>query len=272
MINKFESIQKNIIIHNKIAKEYEKKHGEIYNEVEQERLRLSLKMAISNIETEGKEKTVMDFGCGAGNLTNKLTEFGCDVLACDVSQGFLDLINSRIYSQNVKTQKLNGINLSEVPNESVDMVATYSVLHHVPDYLEIIHEFSRVLKPGGVIYIDHEPSEEYWLNINIYSIFKNEMSKFIKINWQKYFVPTNYYDWFIRKTINPRYHREGDIHVFEDDHVDWRKIKSILIGFGFDVVFDESYLLYRRGYDIKTYEKYKPLTTDMRVMIFKKIK
>ncbi|MGH7593998.1 MAG: methyltransferase domain-containing protein [Gemmatimonadales bacterium] len=38
------------------------------------------------------------------------------------------------------------MNLSNVKDRSVDMVATYSVLHHVPDYLGILPELLRVLR------------------------------------------------------------------------------------------------------------------------------
>lgn len=55
------------------------------------------------------------------------------------------------------------------------MVATYSVLHHVPDYLKIVDEFVRVLKPGGVIYIDHEVSPSYWEINDTYQSYLEEL-------------------------------------------------------------------------------------------------
>lgn len=263
-------INDNIIIHNKIANEYEKNHGEIYNDFEQLRLKNCLNLGISFISTKSKFNTVIDFGAGAGNLTKHLSDLNCNVISCDVSVGFLDLINSKEYPTNVLTHKINGVDLNEISDSSVDMIATYSVLHHVPDYLSLISEFIRVIKPGGIIYIDHEPSDEFWLHSKSYSDFKIEMSKFNKINWSKYFIILNYYDWFIRKFINPRYHREGDIHVFDDDHVEWEEIIKITNLNNLDTIYDESYLLFRRNYDFKTFEKYSNLTSDMRVMIFKK--
>jgi ubiquinone/menaquinone biosynthesis C-methylase UbiE len=142
----------NIRTHNKIAKKYEQVHGEIYNNIEQSRLHEELLFAVSNITTPGEVNRVLDFGCGAGNLTKQLVSIGCEVIAADISQGFLDLVSSRTYETYVDTILLNGIDLSNITDESVDMVATYSVLHHVPDYIGILSEFMRVLKPGGVIY------------------------------------------------------------------------------------------------------------------------
>ena len=64
---------------------------------------------------------------------------------------------------------INGKDISNIEDESVDIVALYSVLHHIPDYLGILKGFTRVLKRGGIIYIDHESSERYWIKRNIFS-------------------------------------------------------------------------------------------------------
>jgi ubiquinone/menaquinone biosynthesis C-methylase UbiE len=262
-------LESNIRAHNKVARKYERIHGEIYNDVEQTRLREGLSMALSYVDTERTIKKVLDFGCGAGNLTNHLTSLGCEVIASDVSQGFLDLVASRTYAAPVRTVHLNGIDLSNIQNDSVDMVATYSVLHHVPDYLGILKEFLRVLKRGGVIYIDHELSENAWKNDSRLKAFESEMkSKILEL--QKYFVFTNYVDWVIRKFINPRYRREGDIHVFEDDHIEWGRIASTLVGAGGEVLFEKDYLLFKRNYDVTVYNSYMNQIGDMHFIIVRK--
>ena len=159
---KNKALEHNIAVHNKIAKKYESIHGEIYNEIEQARLLTSLASALSYVQTGSPKILALDFGCGAGNLTKHLTLLGCEVIAADVSTGFLDLISSRKYKERVVTFNLNGTDLKGLEDESVDIIAMYSVLHHVPDYLSLIKEFSRVLNKGGVIYIDHEASENIW--------------------------------------------------------------------------------------------------------------
>jgi 2-polyprenyl-3-methyl-5-hydroxy-6-metoxy-1,4-benzoquinol methylase len=271
MKNKNSELEWNVRTHDRLARDYEKNHGEIYNEIEQNRLRVALSNAISEIKTNSTEKIVLDYGCGAGNLTSHLSSLGCTVMAADVSGGFLDLISSKVFEQSVKTIKLNGKDLSNIPSESFDMVATYSVLHHVPDYLAIIPEFNRIIKPGGIIFIDHEPSEEFWQKNEMYIEFTNKIKRKMPVNIKKYLVLRNYYDWVIRKFINPRYHREGDIHVFDDDHVEWKKIIKILDKEGAEVVFSKSYLLYRRGYDKSIYTNYKDKITDMHMLVMRKL-
>lgn len=269
-LKKNSPLESNILAHNKVAKKYERIHGEIYNDVEQARLRESLATALSNINTGNSIKTVIDFGCGAGNLTRHLTSLGCAVIASDVSQGFLDLVASRTYVAPVKTVRLNGVDLSNIPNDSVDMVATYSVLHHVPDYLGILKEFMRVLKSGGVIYIDHEHSENAWAKDSGLKAFELEMKGRSIPEPGKYFMFTNYVDWAIRKFINPRYRREGDIHVFEDDHVEWKKVASTLVEAGGEILLEKDYLLFKRNYDVSVFNAYMNKIDDMHFLVARK--
>jgi ubiquinone/menaquinone biosynthesis C-methylase UbiE len=264
------SLEDNIRVHNKIAKRYESIHGEIYNSVEQDRLKRSLKSAISYVSTGSAKPVALDFGCGAGNLTAHLTELGCDVIAGDVSSGFLDLVASRTYRNTVTTFKLNGIDLEGLPDESVDMVAMYSVLHHVPDYLSLMKEFSRVLKPGGVVYIDHEASASSWTD-PLHQHFKKHIKKNSKKDFRKYFIVTNYIDRFIRVFINPKYQREGDIHVFADDRIEWQVVRQELEENGMEILKEEDYLLYRRNYDQKTYEEWAGKVADMHLLMGRKL-
>ncbi len=264
------ALELNIRAHNKVAKKYERIHGEIYNDVEQARLRESLAAALSYVNTENIIKNVLDFGCGAGNLTKHLAALGCGVIASDVSQGFLDLVDSRTYATSVKTVRLNGVDLSNIPNDSVDMVATYSVLHHVPDYLAILKEFMRVLKSGGVIYIDHELSENAWQKDSRLKAFELEMRVKSIPEYGKYLVFTNYVDWVIRRFFNPRYRREGDIHVFEDDHIEWEKVSRTLVEAGGEVLLEKDYLLFKRNYDFSVYNSHMDKIGDMHFLVARK--
>lgn len=260
----------NIRAHDRIAKSYEKAHGEIYNKTEQARLRGALEEAIACITTGSTKKSVLDFGCGAGNLTSHLSCLGCDVVASDVSKICLDLVLSRDYDSRVEALLLNGVNLSNIEDHSLDMVATYSVLHHVPDYLGILPEFVRVLKPGGVIFIDHEVSDEYWNPTAERKQFLSEIALPVKKRWRRFLQPTNYINWFMLRFVDPRYRPEGDIHVFEDDHIEWEKVSSILIENGAAIVKECKYLLFREGYDPEIYDRYARKISDTQYLIARK--
>jgi len=266
-------IEINIQAHNKIAAKYALIHGEIYNKHEQLRLHATLKEAMDMVQCDKttERKQVLDLGCGAGNLTNHLVTLDAKVIAADVSPNFLTQLGQRYPKSAVTTLQLNGSNLSDIKDASIDMVATYSVLHHIPDYLGIIDECMRVLKPGGILYVDHEVPDEYWSHTSTLKNFYKEVQSFGPPFLTKFLRPTNYVDFLIRKLHNPRYRREGDIHVFPDDHIEWQKIAERVSKHG-DMLVQRDYLLYRSGYKLEVYEAYKNSLSDMRLGIYRKRK
>lgn len=259
-------IERNILIHDKVAQDYEALHGEIFNDVEQARLRSTLTRARDAVRTPSKPMEALDFGSGSGNLTRHLLELGVHVTAADVSQSFLDLVRSRFQTDRLRTLLMKGGDTSVLADESIDLVATYSVLHHIPDYLGACAEMARVCKPGGVVMIDHEPTEEFWEPDPIYTEFRKAALRF---DWRKYLTPSNYVH-RVRRLFNPRHSNEGDIHVWPDDHIEWSKIQEVMLGAGLEVVYEENYLLYRKLYRRDVYDRYVNRCTDTKVMIFRK--
>ena len=266
-------VEINIRAHNKIAGKYASLHGEIYNQHEQSRLHSSLKQAMSFVQSADANvcKYALDLGCGAGNLTDHLVALGAKVIAADVSPNFLTQIRQRYPESAVTTLQLNGANLSGISDASIDVVAIYSVLHHVPDYLGIIEESMRVLKPGGILYIDHEVPDEYWYEIPVLRRFYNEAQSFGFHRFKKFFRLSNYVEFIIRKLYNSRYRQEGDIHVFWDDHIEWKKIAEYVGKYG-ELLIQRDYLLYRYGYKRDVYEAYKDSLFDMRLGMYRKWK
>src|SRR5438067_5158573 len=77
-------IRRNARIHDRIARKYEKTHGEIFNPVEQRRVRERLAVAVASIRTT-PPFTALDFGAGTGNLSRHLIALGIRTTAADVS-------------------------------------------------------------------------------------------------------------------------------------------------------------------------------------------
>lgn len=280
-----DEINFNIKTHNKRFKKYMANHGEIYNPVEQQRLFRELKSASELITGNPNEKTALDLGCGAGNLTNHLLNLGFCVTAADVSEKFLSLIKKNFGTPNkIKTLKLNGEDLSNIPDNTFDFAATYSVMHHIPDYLRIAAEMARVVKSGGIIYIDHEVNEEFWAESKMLTEFSRQAfppeSPGFFAGHKRYFMPSKYVSKIKRilkieeKYQDPKTQRrqeEGDIHVWKDDHIEWDKIEAALIKNGCKIIIIKDYLLFRRGYIPEVYEKYKDKCSDMKMIVALKI-
>lgn len=260
-------IERNIAVHNQVAQKYEKLHGEIFNAIEQERLASALTRARDAIRTGTNPPKALDFGCGSGNLTRHMLALGFEVTAADVSPDFLRLVERRFPSERLSLLQMNGKDLSNVTDSCFDMIAAYSVLHHIPDYLGSIEELARICKPGGVIMFDHEQNQAFWDGDPLYRQFQREALRF---DWRKYLTPSNYVH-RVRRIFNPRYTNEGDIHVFPDDHIEWPKIEALLGKLGFETIAKEDYLLNRALYRPEVYQQYRDRCTDTRMMQFRKL-
>jgi SAM-dependent methyltransferase len=260
-------IDRNVRIHDRIAGRYECTHDEIFNEPEQARLRAALARAVAGLEGGSQRLRALDFGCGSGNLTRQLLALGFDVVAADVSPAFLRLIERRHAGESVSTRHLDGESLAGLADESFDLVATYSVLHHIPDYLVAVAEMARVTRPGGVVYIDHEHAPGYWTPDVARDEFLRRARRF---DWRKFLIPREYYGKLRRLLIDPHYSNEGDIHVWPDDHIEWDRLAARLASAGCEELFAEDYLVYRAGYRREIYEQYRSRCIDMRVVAYRK--
>jgi ubiquinone/menaquinone biosynthesis C-methylase UbiE len=261
-------IELNINAHDKVSSKYEQIHGEIYNPVEQRRLRERLSLAQSYIQNGPQQKQALDFGCGAGNLTHHLLELGLQVTAADVSSRFLKMVAARFAGLGaVETILLNGTDLTGVAKDRFDLVATYSVLHHVPEYLPVVAELTRVLSPGGVIFLDHEANDSFWNPTDEYMEFLRLVSS--KPKWTRYVRPACYYH-KLRLTLDPRYQPEGDIHTYPDDHIEWDKIETVLQEQGCEILLKEDYLLCKAHYPSTIYADFKMHCSDMRLLMARK--
>ena len=254
------------------AAAYEPAHGDIFNAVEQRRLYGMLQEAVRLVRTGATPVTALDFGCGSGNLTRHLIALGVSTVSADVSEDFLKGIRRKFAASGLsQTLQLNGADLANVPNAHFDLVASYSVLHHVPDYLAIVREMCRVVKPGGILYVDHEVTESYYEKPAIYVEFLQKARP--RVDWRRIMslvLDVRGYVHILRRLANPRYKREGDIHVWRDDHIEWDKIERVLLSQGLEILLKHDYLLYKATYDLQVYNGYKDRCTDERVLIARK--
>ena len=155
----------NIAVHKYEAEYYELLHPEVYGRQEQQRITSTLRTVDRLLS--GNQRKALDFGAGTGNLTGKLLKMGYVVTAVDISVEMCAILRKR-YKAYLDAQKLAVINSpmedANFEEQEFDLIACYSVLHHLPDYEGALQNLSDFLKKGGVMYIDHEVSPYYWEN------------------------------------------------------------------------------------------------------------
>lgn len=91
--------------------------------------------------------SVLELGCGAGDLSVELQRRGADLTAIDLSPGMVELARSRAEGLGA-TFLVAPAEHTSLPAESFDLVVGKWVLHHV-DVPAAAAEVRRVLTPGG---------------------------------------------------------------------------------------------------------------------------
>lgn len=94
-------------------------------------------------------KRVLDAACASGEYTAHLLELGAQVVGVDKSQAMIDLARERVgdraqFLQRDLARPLNGIATADF-----DLVLSSLTMHYIEDWSVPLHEFTRVLRPGG---------------------------------------------------------------------------------------------------------------------------
>ena len=145
--------------YNQVASEYMKNEAYAYTPTIKKNVIELLTFASSHAPSRDM---FLDFGCGSGFLsslvsTHKLMESGIGI---DISEEQI-----KLYNENLDGTRFLGevgdITATSKKDKSIDMAAGYSVLHHFYNFNNVILEITRLLKQGGVFYVDFEPNQQF---------------------------------------------------------------------------------------------------------------
>lgn len=104
-----------------------------------------------------KTMTVLDFGAGTCWLSRFLNQLQCQTISCDPSETALAL-GKRLFDEypivgsmvaEPRFLHFDGYTI-DLPDNSVDRIISFSTFHHVPNQADILAEFGRILKDGGI--------------------------------------------------------------------------------------------------------------------------
>ena len=157
-------LQSNIEAHQLEAPIYDFIHPEIFGSFEQRRIERDLDLIASAMPKESVP-WALDIGCGTGNLTLKLVKLGFHVRAVDVSSEMLERLRSKLGSFEADSVELVKSSAEDVLADSRtygtwDVITFSSVLHHLPDYEAALLHALHQLRPGGILYVCHEPLQK----------------------------------------------------------------------------------------------------------------
>ena len=99
-----------------------------------------------------KDQCILDFGCGAGAITNKLAKSFRFIEAIDISSGMITVAKKQ-----AKENDITNINYSQtsifddrLKEETFDAILAYNVLHYIEDIPSLMRRFHSLLKPNGI--------------------------------------------------------------------------------------------------------------------------
>ena len=259
----------NVWIHRIEAKHYGLIHSEIFNTTEQKRINSIL----TKIDTliQNNQKKALDFGAGTGNLTGKLLRMGYHVTAIDISQKMCEILKHR-FKKFINQNRLQVIQSKvediKFDKEEFDLITCYSVLHHLPDYLNAIINMGFFLRKGGIIYLDHEQSPYFW-NENrtrvsrIYALSNYYLNRFTKILYFRL--------WKIDNSYYSLDYSMSDYWTTKKRHIDHKKIEQIFIEAGYNHFFRKDFYIKRSRFFNPFFLVYKiTQKPDMSLWIAKK--
>ena len=103
---------------------------------------------------------VLDFGCGAGVLLDRLGPARLRV-GVDVAWSALEQTRARC-GADINLVRIGIRGPLPFPSATFDLVTTTEVIEHVPNEREMLAEISRVLKPGGRLVLT--TPHQHWLS------------------------------------------------------------------------------------------------------------
>lgn len=188
-----------------------------------------------------KGKTVLDLGCGYGELSRYFVELGAkQVVACDISQNMINLAREKNNHPNIEYKILSMENLSSLEGK-FDVIFSSLAFHYIEDYNKLIKDINAHLKKKGILLF----SQEHPL-ATAPTISDSKKNK-IDIDGKRFFLISDYnvetkrdLDWNVSGVI--KYHRNFKTTI------------NTLINNGFELIcIDESSA---RPEAVKKVEKY----------------
>jgi 2-polyprenyl-3-methyl-5-hydroxy-6-metoxy-1,4-benzoquinol methylase len=110
------------------------------------------KIIESSKEFLEKGNYVLDFGCGSGAITNKLSKVAKSIDAIDISSGMLEFAKKQAEKDSIAN--INYIQASifdeRLKDKKYDAILAFNVLHYIEDVPKLIERINTLLKPNGI--------------------------------------------------------------------------------------------------------------------------
>jgi ubiquinone/menaquinone biosynthesis C-methylase UbiE len=104
------------------------------------------------------EGEILDLGTGTAQIPVELlrSQPGLSVIAIDLAESMLDLARRNVadagFSQQIRVERVDAKALA-YPSQHFAAVISNSIVHHIPEPLDVLDEACRVLRPAGALFV-----------------------------------------------------------------------------------------------------------------------
>lgn len=103
----------------------------------------------------GKEAIILDVGCGYGRTLNELYQIGYrNLIGIDFSEGMIQRGKILFPELDLRVKQKDRIELADDSVDAVILFAVLTCINNNEDQSGLIKEINRVLKPGGILYVN----------------------------------------------------------------------------------------------------------------------
>ncbi|GAC1620002.1 MAG: hypothetical protein NVS4B13_11690 [Candidatus Elarobacter sp.] len=151
-------IRANIEVHTRMASTYQTNEPHFRPEN-----RAKVRGVLQTLAQRAGGRRLLDVGCGTGFVIDLVRDLFERIDGVDVTPAMLERVD-----RSGGHVHLHEANAEALPfaDATFDMATSYAFMHHVADHAAILREVRRVLRPGGLFYVDLEPNKLFWESVN----------------------------------------------------------------------------------------------------------